>query len=76
MTMMSYLIQVNVVLSMLYLVYVVLLGRDTFFGWRRGMLLGMLGVAVCAPLPFVEPLVESLPASGQVGAWTGQASLS
>lgn len=75
MTMMSYLIQVNVVLSMLYLVYVVLLGRDTFFGWRRGMLLGILGVAVCAPLPFVEPLVESLPASGQVGAWTGQIAL-
>lgn len=75
MTMMNYLIQVNVVLSILYLLYVLLFRRDTFFGWRRAALLLMLAVAVCVPLPFVSPLVSSLPASGQVGAWTGQIAL-
>ena len=46
MTMMNYLIQVNVVLSILYLLYVLLFRRDTFFGWRRAALLLMLAVAV------------------------------
>lgn len=67
--MINYLIQANIMLSVLFLLYLVLCRSDTFFGLRRGVLLAMLGVSVCAPLPFVAPMVNRLPASAQMGMW-------
>ena len=73
--MMNYLIEANAVLAVLFLLYAVLFRRDTFFGLRRTVLLLLPAVAVCAPLPFLAPVVEGLPASGQVSTWAGQIAL-
>ena len=73
--MMNYLIEANIVFAALFLLYAVLAGRDTFFGLRRTVLWLLPAVAACAPLPFLGPVVEGLPAAGQAGAWTGQIAL-
>lgn len=45
-----YLLKVNVLLMLLYGFYRLMLGRDTFFSWRRGALLAVYGLSVGLPL--------------------------
>lgn len=54
-----YLLKINVCLIILYGFYRTLFGQDTFFGWRRAMLIGIYAVALCIPLLNIEALIRS-----------------
>ncbi len=45
-----YLLKVNVLLMLFYGFYRLMLGRDTFFSWRRGALLAVYGLSAGLPL--------------------------
>ena len=49
--MLLYLLKANLLMAALYALYRLLLQRDTFFAWRRGMLLGIVILSLLAPLP-------------------------
>ena len=55
---MLYLIKLNIVLALLCLLFQVLMHRDTFFGIRRAMLLGIYAVALLLPLCNVQSLLS------------------
>ena len=54
-----YLLKINVCLIILYGFYRAMFGQDTFFGWRRAMLIGIYAVALCIPLLNIEALIRS-----------------
>ena len=54
-----YSLKVALCLTAFYLVYKLLLSRETFFGFNRAVLLGMAGVSLL--LPLVRFTVESAP---------------
>ena len=55
---MLYLIKLNIILAILCLLFQVLMHRDTFFGIRRAMLLGIYAVALLLPLCDVQSLLS------------------
>ncbi|MCI6618364.1 MAG: TonB family protein [Prevotella sp.] len=56
---MTYLLKVNVILMLLYGFYRLMVGRDTFFGWRRWMLWSIYMVALLLPMIHIESWVTS-----------------
>ncbi len=48
--MLIYLVKVNIALILLYGFYQMFCAKDTFFGWRRGILLGIYAIAFLVPL--------------------------
>ncbi len=58
----SYLLQVNVTLTILFIFYKLFFDKDTFFGWRRFTLLGIALAALALPLipqiSFATPIVQ------------------
>ena len=54
-----YLLKINVALIILYGFYRAMFGQDTFFGWRRAMLIGIYIVALSIPLLDIETLIRS-----------------
>lgn len=52
--MLIYLLKVNVAIAMFYAFYKLLLGRDTFFVWRRVVLISFIAVSLILPLLKVE----------------------
>lgn len=52
--MLIYLLKVNVAIAMFYAFYKLLLGRDTFFVWRRVALISFIAVSLILPLLKVE----------------------
>ncbi len=56
---MIYLLKVNVILMLLFGFYRLMVGRDTFFGWRRWMLWSIYMVALLLPMIHIEPWVVS-----------------
>lgn len=52
--MLIYLLKVNVAIAMFYAFYKLLLGRDTFFVWRRVVLISFIAVPLILPLLKVE----------------------
>ena len=55
---MLYLIKLNIILAILCLLFQVLMHRDTFFGVRRAMLIGIYMVALLLPLCNVQSLLS------------------
>ena len=55
---MLYLIKLNIILAILCLLFQVLMHRDTFFGVRRAMLIGIYMVALMLPLCDVQSLLS------------------
>ncbi len=51
-------LKINIALVILYGFYMVLAGRDTFFGWRRGLLLGIYALAFLVPFLNVQYYVR------------------
>ena len=48
--MMIYLLKVNLAIALFYAFYRLFFYRDTFFGWRRAVLLSCMGISVLIPL--------------------------
>lgn len=60
--MLIYLLKANIILALLYILYRLFFCRDTFFNCRRATLLGIIAVALLAPLPLLQTLTgEWLP---------------
>ncbi|HEY9550992.1 MAG TPA: M56 family metallopeptidase [Prevotella sp.] len=53
-----YLLKINIALIILYGFYRMMFGRDTFFGWRRTLLLGIYIIALCIPLFSIEAMIS------------------
>ena len=66
----DYLLKANIILALLYAFYRLFFYRDTFFKWRRAALLGILAVAVLAPLPWTQMWLSTLPTAHAVGTFT------
>ena len=58
--MLIYLVKVNIALILLYGFYQMFCAKDTFFGWRRGLLLGIYAIAFLVPLmPTIDWLMTA-----------------
>ncbi len=71
----DYLLKANIILALLYAFYRLFFYRDTFFKWRRAALLGILAVAVLAPLPWTQMWLSTLPTAHAVGTFTAEVLL-
>ena len=71
----DYLLKANIILALLYAFYRLFFYRDTFFKWRRATLLGILAVAVVAPLPWMQMWIGTLPTAHAVGTFTTEVLL-
>lgn len=56
--MVIYLLKINIVMMLLYGFYRLMFNRDTFFGWRRGMLVGILLASLLIPSMNIAYWVE------------------
>ena len=71
----DYLLKANIILALFYAFYRLFFYRDTFFKWRRAALLGILAVAVLAPLPWTQMWLSTLPTAHAVGTFTAEVLL-
>lgn len=63
--MLIYLVKVNIALILLYGFYQMFCAKDTFFGWRRGLLLGIYAIAFLVPLmPTIDWLMTAETSQG------------
>jgi TonB family protein len=53
------LVKANVAIVLFYAFYKVFFGRDTFFSWRRWVLLGSYGVALLLPFLSIDAIVSN-----------------
>lgn len=58
--MLVYLLKANIILALLYAFYRLLFKGDTFFGWRRAVLLCIVAISLVAPLPALQQRVQGL----------------
>lgn len=63
--MLIYLVKVNIALILLYGFYQMFCAKDTFFGWRRSLLLGIYAIAFLVPLmPTIDWLMTAETSQG------------